>query len=215
MVGLIGIKCGTTRWVNSDGTIEHATLIKIDSNHITAVMTQEKHGYSALQLASISVEKNISKPKKGLYDKLGISPQKKIKESRIPKEDESSYKVGDALSVDHFSNVASVSVSAKTKGRGFAGCVKRHNFSMQRATHGNSLSHRAPGAIGQCQFPGRVNKGKKMAGQMGDVQRTIKNLDVLNIDSEKGLLIIKGAVPGKPGAIVLVKEYRLAKVEAA
>ena len=112
-------------------------------------------------------------------------------------------------------SAATVSVTSITKGRGFAGTVKRHNFSMQRATHGNSLSHRAPGAIGQCQFPGRVNKGKKMAGQMGNVQRTIRNLVVLSIDKENNLLIIKGSVPGMPGAVVTINMYKQSTAEAA
>ena len=215
MSGLIGIKCGTTRWVNQDGSIEQATLIHIDDNHVTAVKDADKDGYSAVQLASIVAKKELSKPKAGMYKKLDIAAQKKLKEFRLSAEEAAKYKVGDILNVDHLKIAATVSVSATTKGRGFAGTVKRHNFSMQRATHGNSLSHRAPGAIGQCQFPGRVNKGKKMAGQMGNVQRTMRNLKVLSIDTEKKLLIIKGSIPGMPGAVVLVNPYKLSTTEAA
>ncbi len=215
MAGLIGIKCGTTRWVNSDGTIEQATLIHVDKNYITAIKTEEKDGYSAVQLASIPATKNISKPKEGVFKKLGIDAQKQLKEFRVSNESLSNYKLGEALEVDHMASAATVSVTSITKGRGFAGTVKRHNFSMQRATHGNSLSHRAPGAIGQCQFPGRVNKGKKMAGQMGNVQRTIRNLVVLSIDKENNLLIIKGSVPGMPGAVVTINMYKQSTAEAA
>ena len=215
MTGLIGIKCGTTRWVNQDGSIEQATLIYIDNNYITEVKKQDTYGYNAVQIASISAEKDLSKPKAGLYKKLKIDAQKKLKEFRLDESEVAKYNVGDVLNVDHFSNAATVSVTATSKGKGFAGTVKRHNFSMQRATHGNSLSHRAPGSIGQCQFPGRVNKGKKMAGQMGNVQRTLRNLKVLSIDKEKNVLIIKGSVPGMPGGVVLVNPYKLTTTEAA
>ena len=215
MTGLIGIKCGTTRWVNQDGSIEQATLIYIDNNYITEVKKQDTDGYNAVQIASLAAEKDLCKPKAGLYKKLKIDAQKKLKEFRLDESEVAKYNVGDVLSVEHFSNTATVSVTATSKGKGFAGTVKRHNFSMQRATHGNSLSHRAPGAIGQCQFPGRVNKGKKMAGQMGNVQRTLRNLKVLSIDKEKNILIIKGSVPGMPGGVVLVNPYKLTTTEAA
>ena len=215
MTGLIGIKCGTTRWVNQDGSIDQATLIYIDKNFVTSIKQEKSDGYSAIQLASIEANKNISKPLKGMYDKLSIKEQKKLKEFRVDSETAKNFKVGDVLNVEHFNNVSAVNISATTKGKGFAGTVKRHNFSMQRETHGNSLSHRAPGSIGQCQFPGRVNKGKKMAGQMGNVQRTIRNLGVLSVDKESNVLIVKGSIPGMPGAVVLVNPHKYAETEAA
>ena len=210
MSGLIGIKCGTSRYVREDGTITQATLIYVDANHITAVKTKQKDGYNALQLASCPVQKELSKPKQGYYAKRSMQPQRVMKEFRVDDKFVSEYAQGDTLSVEYLNDFKEVNVAAISKGKGFSGCVKRHNFSMQRATHGNSLSHRAPGAIGQCQFPGRVNKGKKMAGQYGATRITIKNLEVLKVDGSKNLLIVRGSVPGMPGAVVHVYGSRSA-----
>ena len=207
MSGLIGIKCGSTRMYSDNGAIEQVTIIKVDSNFVTMIKTDQTDGYKAVQLASIVANKPLNKPTAGHYAKVGVANQKVLKEFSLTEQECADLKVGSAIGVDFFDDSSAVAVTAISKGKGFAGCIKRHNFSAQRATHGNSLSHRAPGSIGQCQFPGRVNKGKKMAGQMGSVQRTMRNLKVMQIDKEKGLLVIKGSVPGKNGAIVFVKKY--------
>ena len=207
MSGLIGIKCGSTRMYNDNGTIEQVTIIKIDSNHVTMVKSQEKDGYEAIQLASIVANKPLNKPAAGHFAKAGVPTQKVLKEFSLTDAESAGLKVGSALGVEFFDDSTAVAVTGISKGKGFAGCIKRHNFSAQRATHGNSLSHRAPGSIGQCQFPGRVNKGKKMAGQLGSVQKTMRNLKVMRVDKDQGLLVVKGSVPGKNGAVVFVKKY--------
>ena len=207
MSGLIGTKCGTTRFYTKDGSIEQCTIIRVEDNFVTMVKDHNKHGYSAVQLASVPAKKSVNKPTEGHYASVNVPAQKVLKE--FPIEDGVSYTPGASIGVEVLDNTLAVAVTATSKGKGFAGCIKRHNFSAQRATHGNSLSHRAPGSIGQCQFPGRVNKGKKMAGQLGSVQKTMQNLKVLNIDKEKGLLVIKGSIPGKNGAIVFIKKYKV------
>ncbi len=207
MSGLIGTKCGTTRLFTEDGSVEQVTIIKVDDNFVTAVKEQATHGYSAIQLASIPATKNVNKPSQGHFDAVKVPAQKVLKEFKS--ENSQTPSLGDKLGVELFEDTLAVAVTSTSKGKGFAGCIKRHNFSAQRATHGNSLSHRAPGSIGQCQFPGRVNKGKKMAGQLGSVQKTMRNLKVMSLDKEKGLLVIKGSVPGKNGAVVFVKKYKV------
>ena len=204
MVAMIGIKCGTSRFVKDDGSIIQATLIRIDTNHVTAIRTDEKDGYTAIQLASCPAKKRVNKPKSGYFSKREIAPQRELKEFRLNQNMVSNYKQGDELSVDVCKEWTAVHVAGTSKGKGFSGCVKRHNFSMQRATHGNSKSHRAPGATGQCQDPGRVNKGKKMAGQYGATRVTVKNLNVLSVDTENNILIIGGSIPGMPGGVVHV-----------
>ena len=214
MSGLIGIKCGTSRLGNAAGGIDQVTLIKVFPNYVTERKSSGKHGYDALQLASVPVEKSPSKQKKGVYDKLKLAPQKCVKEFAFSKEHADSHEVGSHFGVEIMNVDSTVTVTGTSLGKGFAGCVKRWNFSMQRATHGNSLSHRAPGSIGQCQDPGRVIKGKKMAGRLGGVQRSIKGLTVLQIDEEKGLLVVKGSVPGYEGSVVYVRTQEKAKAKS-
>lgn len=205
MAGLIGIKCGTSRLGNAAGGIDQVTLIKVFPNYVTERKTADKHGYDALQLASVPDEKSSTKQKKGVYDKLKIAPQKCVKEFVFSKDQMDSHSLGSHFGVEIMDVDSTVTVTGTSLGKGFAGCVKRWNFSMQRATHGNSLSHRAPGSIGQCQDPGRVIKGKKMAGRLGGVQRSVKGLTVLRVDEEKGLLVVKGSVPGYEGSVVFVR----------
>lgn len=207
MSGLIGIKCGSTRMFADNGTVEQVTLIKVDANYVTMIKNVTQHGYDAVQLASVAANKKLTKPIAGQFSAVGVAAQRVVKEFRLSQEEAADLKPGSALGVAFFADTKAVAVTATSKGKGFAGCIKRHNFSSQRATHGNSLSHRAPGSTGQCQFPGRVNPGKKMAGQLGSVQRTMRNLKVMGVDEEKGLLIVKGSVPGKTGAVVFVKKY--------
>ncbi|MEC8882564.1 MAG: 50S ribosomal protein L3 [Pseudomonadota bacterium] len=203
MTGLIGIKCGTSRLVNESGETNQVTVILVQPNYVTG----KKEGNS-LQLASIPKKKSVGRCEAGQFKKLNIDPQSKIREFVFSKENYEKHELGSQLDVDAMSSVGVVSVTGTSIGKGFAGCVKRWNFSMQRATHGNSLSHRAPGSIGQCQDPGRVIKGKKMAGRLGGVQRTVKGLKVMRIDKEKGLLIVKGSVPGYDGSVVYVREQK-------
>ena len=172
-------------------------------------VTGKKAG-GVLQLASIPKKKSVGRCEAGQFKKLNIAPQTKIREFVFSKENYDKQELGSHLSVGAMASVGMVSVTGTSIGKGFAGCVKRWNFSMQRATHGNSLSHRAPGSIGQCQDPGRVIKGKKMAGRLGGVQRTVKGLQIMQIDEEKGLLIVKGSVPGYDGSVVYVKEQKKA-----
>lgn len=213
MSGLIGIKCGTTRNFTEDtaGVIQQVTLIKLENNFVTELVKKDNRGYSAVQFSSIACkESKLRKSEAKRFETLGLSPQKISKETKmVSDESVSRFTLGEPVNVDFFEDVDKVDVVAVTKGKGFAGCVKRHGFSMQRATHGNSLSHRAPGSIGQCQFPGRVNPGKKMAGRMGNQRVTMKNLHVVGVDKENGLLIVKGSVPGANGAVVYIKSKKL------
>ena len=203
MAGLIGIKCGTSRLFNDKGGVEQVTVIKVFPNYVTG-----KKADNALQLASIPTNKQFGKQKGGVFAKLKIAEQKRIKEFTFAESDYQAHEIGAELNVGLMSKASHVSVTGTSIGKGFAGCVKRWNFSMQRATHGNSLSHRAPGSIGQCQDPGRVIKGKKMAGRLGGVQRTMKGLAVLKIDEAEGLLIVKGSVPGYEGSVVFVNKQK-------
>jgi large subunit ribosomal protein L3 len=208
MSGLIGIKCGTSRLYNEKGGVDQVTVIKIFPNFVAEKKTTEKHGYAALQLASLPAQKQLQKVKAGLYSKLKIAEQKALKEFKFDASDYDAHQPGSELDVSLMSGVKEVSVTGTSIGKGFAGCVKRWNFRMQRATHGNSLSHRAPGSIGQCQDPGRVIKGKKMAGRLGGKQRTVKGLEIMRIDEKDGLLIIKGSVPGYDGSVVYVRKQK-------
>lgn len=208
MSGLIGIKCGTSRLYNENGGVDQVTVIKIFPNFVTEKKTVEKHGYEALQLASLPAQKQLQKVKAGVYSKLKISEQKALREFAFEASEYSAHDTGAELNVSLMADAKEVSVTGTSIGKGFAGCVKRWNFRMQRATHGNSLSHRAPGSIGQCQDPGRVIKGKKMAGRLGGKQRTVKGLAVMRIDEKDGLLIIKGSVPGYDGSVVYVRKQK-------
>ena len=209
MAGLIGIKCGTSRLFNHENNgVDQVTLIKIFPNLVIKKKSKDQHGYDALQLASIPCSKSLNKQKGGVFAKLNLHEQKQLKEFVFSAVDSEHHVPGSELTVNIFAKTKTVSVTGTSIGKGFSGTVKRWNFSMQRATHGNSLSHRAPGSIGQCQDPGRVIKGKKMAGRLGGVQRTIKGLSVLRVDESDGLLIIKGSVPGYDGSVVYIRKQK-------
>ena len=203
-VGLIGRKAGMTRVFTEDGQSVPVTVIEVEPNRVTAVKTEETDGYAAVQVTTGTKKANrLSKPEAGNFAKAGVEAGRGLWEFRLSGGDE--VNVGEELTVARFEAGQKVDVTGQSKGKGFQGGVKRWNFSMQDATHGNSLSHRAPGSIGQCQTPGRVWKGKKMAGQMGNAQVTVQTLEVVRVDAERNLLLIKGAVPGATGGDVIVK----------
>lgn len=206
MIGLVGQKCGMTRIFTEDGNSIPVTVIDVQPNRVVYVKTKEHDGYRALQITAGKIRTSkLTKPAIGHFRKAGIEAGRGLWEFRLENDEGADIAVGNEFKVDLFTEGAIVDVMAKSKGKGFAGVVKRHNFRMQDATHGNSLSHRAPGSIGQCQDPGRVFKGKKMAGHLGDARCTIQNQKIVKIDKERNLLFIRGAVPGARGADVIVK----------
>ncbi|WLQ13795.1 50S ribosomal protein L3 [Hahella aquimaris] len=205
-IGLVGRKAGMTRLFEDDGAAVPVTVIQVEKNVIAQVKSLEVDGYRAIQVASGSVKASrVNKPMAGHFAKAGVEAGRVVCEFTLDATDSAEYKVGDEVPVTIFEVGQKVDVSGRSKGKGFAGVIKRWNFSTQDATHGNSLSHRAPGSIGQNQSPGRVFKGKKMAGQMGNKNVTVQTLKIVRVDEEKGLLLIKGAVPGATGADVVIK----------
>ena len=205
-MGLVGRKCGMTRVFTEDGESIPVTVIEAQPNRITQVKTVETDGYRALQVtAGAKKPSRVSKPLAGHFAKAKVEAGDLMTEFRLDDADEGEFEAGSELKVDLFAEGQKVDVIGTSIGKGFAGAVKRHHFSMQDATHGNSLAHRAPGSIGQNQTPGRVFKGKKMAGHMGNVRRTAQNLVVVRVDADRNLLLIKGAVPGHAGGKVIVR----------
>ncbi|RMF98321.1 MAG: 50S ribosomal protein L3 [Gammaproteobacteria bacterium] len=206
-IGLIGKKCGMTRVFTEDGASVPVTVIQALPNRVTRVRTPERDGYAALQVTTGSARPSrLSKPVAGQYAAVSVEPGEGLWEFRL--EDEAAlggFEPGTELTVERFEPGQRVDVIGTSIGKGYAGTVKRHNFRTQDATHGNSLSHRAPGSIGQNQTPGRVFKGKKMSGHLGNVRRTMQNLEVVRVDAERQLLLVKGAVPGHAGGRVLVR----------
>jgi large subunit ribosomal protein L3 len=211
-MGLVGRKCGMTRVFTDDGASIPVTVIEAQPNRITQVKTVEVDGYAALQVAAGSRRASrVSKPAAGHFAAAKVEAGDLMTEFRLDDADEGEFEKGGELKVDLFEEGQKVDVIGTSIGKGFAGTVKRHNFSMQDATHGNSLAHRAPGSIGQNQTPGRVFKGKKMSGHMGNVRRTAQNLEVVRIDADRNILLIKGAVPGHAGGKVIVRPAIKAK----
>lgn len=205
-IGIIGRKAGMTRVFTEDGASIPVTVIEAAPNRVTQVKTDDTDGYRALQVTAGSKRTNlVSKPAAGHFAKAGVEAGKGLWELRLEGEEGGDLEAGAELNVEQFEAGQLVDVTGVSKGKGFAGTVKRHNFHMQDATHGNSLSHRAPGSIGQCQTPGRVFKGKKMAGHMGDERVTTQNLEIVRVDAERNLLLVKGAVPGAAGGTVTVR----------
>ena len=197
-IGLLGKKVGMTRVFTENGQSIPVTVLKIETNVVSMIKNIESDGYNALQMSSVELKENkVKKPHLGHFKKNNIATQKNIKEFRV--EDTADIEVGQKFEATHFEEGTFVNVRSRSKGKGFAGTIKRHNFKGKDATHGNSISHRTPGSTGQCQFPGRVFKGKKMAGQMGDEMVTRKNLQIVKIDAERKLILVKGAVPGFNG----------------
>ncbi len=211
-VGLIGEKCGMTRVFTEAGASIPVTVIAVAANNIVQIMSEETDGYSAIQVAAGARRASrVNKAEAGHFAKAGVEPGNILKEFRISKELLETYKAGDALTVELFSEGQKVDVQGISKGKGFAGGIKRHHFSHQRNSHGNSLSHRAIGSTGMCQTPGRVFKGKKMPGQLGNVKRTVQNQEIVSIDKERNLLLVKGVVPGAPGGKVIIRPSIKAK----
>ena len=201
-IGIVGIKRGMTRVFTEDGVSIPVTVIEATPNRITQVKSVDTDGYAAIQVTAGTVKASrVKKPAAGLYVKSSVEAGRGLWEFRTA---DTALNVGDSLSVEAFTEGQKVDVRGQSKGKGFAGVIKRYNFQMQDATHGNSVSHRAPGSIGQCQTPGRVFKGKKMAGHMGAARVTTQTLEVVRIDQENNLLLIKGAVPGAKGGDVIV-----------
>ena len=205
-LGLVGRKIGMTRIFTEDGVSIPVTVLEVSNNRITQVKTVETDGYNAVQVAFGSKKPSrVSKPLKGQFEKAGVEAGSMLKEFHVEEDKIGEMKVGQTLSIDMFSEGQKVDVTGTTIGKGFAGAIKRHHFKSQRATHGNSVSHNAPGSIGMNQDPGRVFPGKRMSGHLGDAQRTQQNLEVIRIDVERQLLLVKGAVPGSKGSDLVVR----------
>lgn len=205
-IGIVGRKRGMTRVFTEEGVSVPVTVIEVEPNRITQAKTVDSDGYRSVQVTvGARRPSRVTKPAAGHYAKAGIEAGRGLWEFRLADNEGEELASGGELKADLFEPGQKVDVTGTTIGKGFAGVVKRHHFRMQDATHGNSLSHRAPGSIGQNQSPGRVFKGKKMAGHMGNAKRTVQNLEVVRVDVERNLLLIKGAVPGAEGGDVIVR----------
>ena len=204
-IGIVGRKTGMTRVFTADGVSIPVTVVEATPNRVTQVKTADIDGYSAVQI-TVGERKasRVSKPEAGHFAKAGVAAGRGLWELRLA-DGVDSPAVGEEITVSSFEAGQKVDVTGQSRGKGFQGVIKRWNFRMQDATHGNSRSHRAPGSIGQNQSPGRVFKGKKMAGHMGDERVTVQTLEVVRVDAERNLLLIKGAIPGAPGADVIVR----------
>jgi large subunit ribosomal protein L3 len=212
-IGIVGIKQGMTRVFLEDGRSVPVTVITAEPNRVTQVKRADVDGYNAIQVTFGAVKQSrVNKPIAGHFAKAAVEAGKALREFRL--ESETDLEVGSEISVATFEAGAMVDVTSRSKGKGFQGVIKRYNFRTQDATHGNSLSHRAPGSIGQCQTPGRVWKGKKMAGHMGAEQVTTQSLEVVRVDEENNVLLIKGAVPGAKGQAVVVRPSIKARAKA-
>lgn len=203
-IGLVGRKSGMTRVFTEDGASVPVTVVEVTPNRVTQVKEIDSDGYRAIQVTAGSRKAaKVSKSEAGHFAKAGVEAGRGLWEFRVAGDDAPA--IGAELTVENFEAGQKVDVAGRSKGKGFQGAVKRWNFRTQDATHGNSLSHRAPGSIGQCQTPGRVFKGKKMAGHMGAAAVTVQGLEVVRVDADRNLLLIKGAVPGAPGGDVIVR----------
>jgi large subunit ribosomal protein L3 len=205
-IGVVGRKRGMTRQFTEDGNSIPVTVLEITSNRVVQNKTPDKDGYRSYQITTGTKKPSrVIKPAAGHFAKAGVDAGVGLWEFRITEEEGKDIVVGSELNVDFFKVGQKIDVTGISKGKGFAGAVKRHNFRTQDASHGNSLSHRKPGSIGQNQTPGRVFKGKKMAGHMGNKQCTLQNQEIIRIDGERNILLVKGAIPGAPGSIVVIR----------
>tara|TARA_Y100000590_G_scaffold251747_1_gene282700 strand:+ start:526 stop:1167 length:642 start_codon:yes stop_codon:yes gene_type:complete len=205
--GIIATKIGNSSFYNDDGTIVPVTVVRVDECIVSGVKTDEKDGYYAVQLASIEQNlklSNVNKPQRKIFSSLESNPKRVLKEFRVIKEN--LLEIGTKIDVSHFQKDQLVDVTGISTGKGFAGSMKRHNFSGLRASHGVSISHRAHGSTGHSQDPGRVFKGKKMAGHMGSIKVTKQNLKIIYIDTDNKLISIKGSVPGRKNSTVFIKD---------
>jgi len=203
-IGLIGKKSGMSRLFLEDGESVPVTAVSVCGNFIADIKTKEKNGYNALVVSKTEKSNNLNKSQKEFFKKVNLEPGS-LAEFRLDDNNDSSFEIGSHLTADLFQVGQYVDVTGTSKGKGYAGVIKRHNFKMQDATHGNSLAHRAHGSIGQCQTPGRVWKGKKMSGHMGDVQKTVQSLKIVHMDVENNVIYIKGSVPGFNGSQLKIK----------
>lgn len=202
-IGLVGRKCGMTRIFTEEGISIPVTVIEVEPNRITQFKSEETDGYRAVQVTvGERRASRVTKAQAGHFAKAGVAAGRKVLEFRL---EEGEYKAGDQITADIFTVGQIVDVTGQSKGKGFAGTIKRWNFAGQDASHGNSVSHRVPGSIGQCQTPGRVFKGKKMSGHMGAERKTVQSLEIVRVDVERNLLLVKGAVPGATGGDVIVR----------
>ena len=205
--GLIATKIGNSSFFNESGISSHVTILKVDDCIVSNIKTNEKHGYTAVQLSSIDTKKDlnkINKPQRKNFSSINLEPKKIIKEFRV--DNSNLLEIGTKLNVNHFKINQFIDASSFSTGKGFAGVMKRHNFGGLRASHGVSISHRSHGSTGQNQDPGRVFKGKKMAGRMGFKKVTKQNLKILEVDEDNNLLIVKGSIPGKKNSIIFIKD---------
>lgn len=202
-IGVVGRKCGMTRIFTEEGVSIPVTVIEVEPNRVTQFKTEESDGYRAVQVTvGERRASRVSKPQAGHFAKANVAAGRTVLEFRL---EEGEYKVGDQIDVNIFQAGQLVDVTGQSKGKGYAGTIKRWNFRGQDNTHGNSVSHRVPGSIGQCQTPGRVFKGKKMSGHLGAERVTVQSLEVVRVDAERNLLLVKGAIPGAPGGDVIVR----------
>ncbi|MCH1783487.1 50S ribosomal protein L3 [Psychrobacter glaciei] len=205
-IGLVGKKCGMTRVFTEAGASIPVTVVEISANRITQVKNTDVDGYQAIQITTgTRRDSRVTAAQKGHFAKAGVAAGRGVWEFRANESDLEGREIGGEILADLFEQGQMVDVTGNSKGKGFQGGVKRHNFSMQDATHGNSVSHRAIGSTGQNQSPGKVFKGKKMPGQMGNKRVTVQGLEVISVDVENGLLVIKGAIPGATGGDVIVR----------
>ena len=202
-IGLIGKKSGMSRLFLEDGESVPVTAVSVCGNFVADIRTTDKNGYNALVVSKTNKHNNLKKSQKEFFKKIDINPGS-LAEFKLD-DDPAPHEIGDHLTADIFEVGQHVDVTGISKGKGYAGVIKRHNFAMQDATHGNSLAHRAHGSIGQCQTPGRVWKGKKMSGHMGNQQKTIQGLKIVDMDIENNVIYIKGAIPGFNGSQVKIK----------
>ncbi|WP_068163587.1 50S ribosomal protein L3 [Rhodococcus phenolicus] len=202
--GILGTKLGMTQVFDENNRVVPVTVVKAGPNVVTQIRTEERDGYSAVQLAFGAIDpRKVNKPVSGQFAKAGVTPRRHLVELRV--EDTSAYEIGQELTAEVFEDGAYVDVTGTSKGKGFAGTMKRHGFAGQGASHGAQAVHRRPGSIGGCATPGRVFKGTRMSGRMGSDRVTTQNLSVHKVDAENGLLLIKGAIPGRNGGVVIVK----------
>ncbi|RVW04385.1 50S ribosomal protein L3 [Rhodococcus spongiicola] len=202
--GILGTKLGMTQVFDENNRVVPVTVVKAGPNVVTQIRTEERDGYSAVQLAFGAIDpRKVNKPTAGQFSKAGVTPRRHVVELRVA--DTSEYEVGQELTAEVFEDGTYVDVTGTSKGKGFAGTMKRHGFSGQGASHGAQAVHRRPGSIGGCATPGRVFKGMRMSGRMGNDRITTQNLSVYKVDAENGLLLIKGAIPGRKGGLVIVK----------
>jgi large subunit ribosomal protein L3 len=215
-IGLIGKKCGMTRVFTDEGESVPVTVIQALPNRVTRIRSAEADGYTALQVTTGSRKQGrLNKADAGQYAKVGVEPGEGLWEFRVTAEEAAGVEPGKALTVELFTPGQMVDVRGTTIGKGYAGTIKRHRFNSQDATHGNSVSHRAPGSIGQRQTPGRVFKGKRMSGHLGNVTRSAINLQVVRVDAGRNLLLVKGAVPGHAGGTLVVRPAAKARRKKA